>query len=71
MSNKQLRNTLRVAHIVVGVVMMAVIYIEPLRNSPLLTVAQIIIPLVVISGVAMWQQAALSKLRRQVSAKTG
>jgi hypothetical protein len=79
MSNKQLRNVLRVVHLLGGAVVIALVYVEAARTSPtFITIAQIIIPVVTISGIAMWQQAALSRLRRRsavkpdsVSAKVG
>jgi thiosulfate reductase cytochrome b subunit len=69
MSNKQLRNTIRIVHLIVGALMIAFIYAEPLRASTgFVTFMQFVaIPMVVISGVAMWQQAALSKLRRRTA----
>jgi hypothetical protein len=70
MSNKQLRNVLRVAHLVAGAVVIALVYVESARTSPtFITIAQIIMPVVAISGIAMWQQAALSRLRRRPAVK--
>lgn len=72
MSNKQLRNTIRVVHLIAGVLLVALVYLEPLRASPaFLTFIQVlVIPVVGISGVAMWQQAALSRLRRQATSRS-
>jgi hypothetical protein len=70
MSNKQLRNTIRVVHLIAGVCIVALVYSEPLRASAaFLTLMQfVVIPVVAISGIAMWQQAFLSRLRRHSSA---
>ncbi len=69
MSNKQLRNTIRIVHLLAGVLLVALVYVEPLRTSAqFVTFVQIaIIPIVGISGIAMWQQAALSRLRRRAA----
>lgn len=71
MSNKQMRNTLRVAHLVAGVVIIALVYVDSARTSPtFIMLAQLIVPVVTISGIAMWQQAALSRLRRRIATKS-
>jgi hypothetical protein len=71
MSNKQLRNILRVVHLVAGVMLIAFVYSDALRASAsFITLIRVVVPIVGISGIAMWQQAALSKLRRRLVAKT-
>ena len=67
MSNKQIRNIIRAVHIIAGIAIMVFIYVEPARSSTTYqTVLQLItIPVIVVSGVGMWQQAAISKMRRQ------
>lgn len=71
MSNKQLRNIIRAVHIIAGIAIMVFIYVEPARTSTTYqTVLQLItIPVIVISGIAMWQQAAISRMRRQTKAE--
>lgn len=65
MSNKQLRTVMRAVHLIVSVLLVALVYSDSLRQSEgFLTLVQVVVPLVVISGIAMWQQAAITKLRR-------
>ncbi len=63
MSNKQLRNVLRVVHLVLAVVMAVLIY-SPLRldNTFAAVVQFIVVPVAGISGIVMWQQPAVVKL---------
>lgn len=70
MSNKQLRNVLRVVHLVLAVVMAVLIY-SPLRlDSTFAAVVQfIVVPVAGISGIVMWQQPAVVKLFNRRSAQ--
>jgi hypothetical protein len=63
MSNYKLRAILRLVHIVGGVTIIALIY-SPWELQPLLftTARFVVIPILGVTGVAMWQQARLSKL---------
>jgi hypothetical protein len=71
MSNKQLRTVIRTVHIIAGLAIVALIYIEPARTSVAYqTFVQLLtIPVIIISGIAMWQQATLSRLRREPKLK--
>ena len=70
LSNKGLRTVLRYAHLLAGVLNVLLIY------TPLGDVAQfellvqiILVPVIVVTGVWMWQQARVRKLIAKVSAK--
>jgi hypothetical protein len=70
MSNKQLRNILRVVHLVAGVMLIAFVYSDTLQASAsFITLIRVVVPVVGISGIAMWQQASLSRLRRRLTTK--
>jgi hypothetical protein len=58
----QLRRTLRAANIVVGVLLSIYVY-SPLHADPLLTdiIRYLAIPVIALSGVAMWQQGRISR----------
>jgi hypothetical protein len=66
MSNKQLRTTLRTIHLLASISLLALVYVPVLRNtSEYITLLQlVIIPVTGLSGIAMWQQANITKLRR-------
>ena len=61
MSNKRLRQTLRWLHLTVGVMLIVFVY-SPLREVAwyALSVQALAIPLVSLSGLALWQQPKLS-----------
>ena len=63
MSNKQLRNVVRLVHLLVAAFMAVFIY-SPLRLDNTVTViAQVVVvPVVALSGLVMWQQPAVVKL---------
>ncbi len=65
MSNKQLRQTLRWIHIALGVMIALYIY-SPLGDDATYTLLTqiLVLPVVSISGLMMWQQAAISRWRR-------
>jgi len=66
-SNKTLRNTLRVIHLVIGALIGAYLY-SPLGNVEwfAILVRASVLPVSVITGLAMWQMPLLSKmLKRQ------
>lgn len=70
MSNKQLRNVVRLVHLLVAAFMAVFIY-SPLRLDNTVTViAQVlIVPVVALSGLVMWQQPAVVKLFNRRSAQ--
>lgn len=71
MSNKQLRTAMRAVHLLVSVLLIALVYSEALRqNEGFVTLVRVALPIVVVSGIAMWQQATINKLRRNRSAGT-
>jgi hypothetical protein len=71
MNPAQLRRTLRVGHIVVGALVGIYVY-SPLHADPLLTdiIRYLAIPVVALSGIAMWQQGRISRwtVRRSIAA---
>lgn len=62
MSNKQLRNVVRLVHLLVAAFMAVFIY-SPLRLDPTVAlIAQaVVVPVVALSGLVMWQQPAVVK----------
>ncbi len=67
MSNKRLRQTVRYLHIAVGIMLILFVY-SPLSDVSwyVLTVQVLAIPLVSLSGIALWQQPKLSlRLKRR------
>ena len=62
MNAGHLRRTLGAGHIVVGVLLSIYVY-SPLHADPLLTdiIRYLAIPVIVFSGVAMWQQGRISR----------
>ncbi len=63
MSNKQTRNTLRLVHLIVAGLMAVFIY-SPLRldDTFAAVIQALVVPIVVITGVVMWQQPLVMKL---------
>lgn len=63
MSNKQTRNTLRLVHLIVASLMAVFIY-SPLRldDTFAAVIQALVVPIVVITGVVMWQQPLVMKL---------
>ena len=69
MSNKQLRTVIRAVHLLVSILLLALVYSDSLRQSEsFVTLVRVVVPVVVASGIAMWQQAAITKLRRNRAA---
>ncbi len=69
MSKKRLRQVVRSAHIAVGVMLGFFVY-SPLREAGwyVLTVQALAVPLILLSGLALWQQPKLSSwLKRRTS----
>lgn len=66
MSNKQLRTTLRTLHLLTSISLPALVYLPVLRTTSeyILLLQFVMIPMTGLSGVAMWQQANITKLRR-------
>jgi hypothetical protein len=62
-SNKQLRLILRYTHLVVGILIGLFVY-SPLRDVPAfeLLVQIALIPIVVLTGIWIWQQARVRRL---------
>ena len=70
MSNKQLRTVIRAVHLTASLLILGLTYSPDLRQNPtFLTLVQVVVPLVVISGIAMWQQASITKLRRSFATR--
>jgi hypothetical protein len=69
MSNKQLRTIIRAVHLCASVLILGFVYAAPLRQTEsfVMLLQFVVIPMVAVSGIAMWQQAALTKLRRNRS----
>lgn len=61
--NRTLRNLLRWFHIVAGSLVATVIY-SPLRESEafVLVVQVALLPVLILTGISMWQQARLRRL---------
>jgi thiosulfate reductase cytochrome b subunit len=70
MSSKRFRTILRALHLVEAVFISLLVY-SPLRtDATYLAIMQwVIIPAIVISGIAMWQQARLVKLFRPATSQ--
>ena len=69
MSNKQLRTVIRAVHLLISMLLLALVYSDGLRQSEgFVTLVRVVVPVVVVSGIAMWQQAAITKLRRNRAA---
>jgi high-affinity Fe2+/Pb2+ permease len=68
MSNKQLRQVLRIGHIIEGVLIIAFIYSSSLRANDFYSglIQFVVVPAIVISGIMLWQQARINKWRRQL-----
>lgn len=66
MSNAQIRNVVRIAHLLVAGFMALFIY-SPLRLDGTFTfvVQFIVVPVAVISGLVLWQQPRVLKLVRR------
>lgn len=66
MTNKDFRQTLRYLHVMVGVILILFVY-SPLSEVGwyALVVQALAIPLVSLSGIALWQQPKLSAWRKR------
>ena len=63
MSNKTLRVFMRLLHLAVAALMVALIYTDLRLNGALVTVVQAVaVPLTALSGFVMWQQPRVAKL---------
>jgi thiosulfate reductase cytochrome b subunit len=62
MSNKQLRNVVRLVHLAIAVIIAAFVY-SPLRLNDTFTaiIQLIVIPVLIVSGIVMWQQPLVIK----------
>jgi len=66
-SNKTLRSTLRIIHLVVGGLVVAYIY-TPLGNAEWFgSLVKVVIPTLVITGIWLWQMPFLTKLFKRQS----
>ncbi|MBK8024872.1 MAG: hypothetical protein IPK19_26505 [Chloroflexi bacterium] len=65
MSSKQIRLMLRTAHIILGACIGAFLYVPPLRADATFAglVQFLIVPVLALSGVAMWQLPRFNKWR--------
>ena len=65
MSSKNIRLILRIAHIVEGALIVAYIYSASLQASSVYSgfIQFVIVPLVIFSGIAMWQLPRYNKWR--------
>lgn len=70
MSNKQLRQLMRALHLIGAVMLGALIYGPWGDGSTLELIIQLVIfPALTVSGLIMWQQPRLAKLRRRSEAR--
>jgi hypothetical protein len=62
MSNKQLRNIVRLVHLIIAALIAAFVY-SPLRlNDTFTSVVQLVVlPVLIVSGIVMWQQPTVVK----------
>ncbi len=69
MSNKKLRDLLRIGHIIAGVMIIIFVYSSTLREDAVysMLIQFVIIPAVSISGLMLWQQPLLNKWRKRSS----
>ncbi|MCA9883132.1 MAG: hypothetical protein KC708_09185 [Anaerolineae bacterium] len=67
MSSKQLRLILRNGHIVSGILLAAFIYVPSLQTniSYMGLIQLIVVPLLILSGLSMWQLPRFNKWRSQ------
>jgi hypothetical protein len=67
MSNKRFRNVTRIFHIIAGSMIAALVYSSALKESDVyLALMQfVIMPGLIISGVALWQQPKIMKFLRR------
>ena len=68
MSNKQFRQVVRFGHIIEGALIAIYIY-SPWSSNPAFDalIKFVIVPLIILSGIALWQQPKILKLIRQRS----
>lgn len=68
MSNKQLRQAIRYAHLLAGSLIIAYIYSSSLQASTAYTglIQFFVVPAIIISGILLWQQARVNKLRKRL-----
>jgi hypothetical protein len=68
-SNKTLRNLLRIIHLVIGGLVIAYIY-SPLGNLEwFVSLVRVSIPILTITGISMWQMPLITKaFKRQTTA---
>lgn len=65
MAPKKLRDTLRWVHIIIGIYLGYYVY-SPIEEHPLLRlIGRLIFPIVVITGLWMWQQARVRRMLRR------
>ena len=63
MSNKNLRRVIRLIHLM-GAASLGLYFYSPIAGDPTLgfIIRFVMIPIIVLSGIALWQQARLNKL---------
>jgi hypothetical protein len=66
MSNKPLRQTVRIAHLVEGI-LIGIYFYSPLGSEPFYgdLIRFVVLPLIVVSGLVMWQQPRVVRLLRR------
>lgn len=65
MSMRSIRTILRTAHVLLGLALGAVVYLPTAWTEPIrLVLGVVVVPLLVLTGLAMWQQG---RLRRAVA----
>ena len=69
MSNKQIRTTIRIVHLIASALLIALVYSGALRASAeyVTFMKFVVIPVIAASGIGMWQQATISRLRRRTA----
>lgn len=71
MNPGQFRQLLRFVHLGLGVIAATALYIPVVTDQIARVTVAIIVPLIVLTGVAMWQQAKLRKLFRRPAPHRG
>ncbi|MCU0480625.1 MAG: hypothetical protein MUE54_05360 [Anaerolineae bacterium] len=72
MSNKQIRQAVRILHIIGGSMITAYIYSYALSSSDIyrLVMQIIVTPALIISGIVLWQQPRILKLFKKSSERS-
>lgn len=67
MTNRQIRTYLRYAHLIEGILIAIYIYSPAAQQNPIYSglIQFVVLPFIVISGLALWQQPRINRWRRQ------